>query len=857
LSQRNIGLTEAAESPGSHGFKGLWLGNIPTGLTEASSWQAHWIWVGDEWETDTLLARRSFNFSELPANAILRITATSQYELYLNNLYISRGPARCAPHHQSFDAFDVTDLLVKGENVLAVRVHYQEGHVSYHHEGRAGLLAQLDFPGAERLHSVLTDSSWKVHPDTAWDKRAPRMSRFHLEVCDRVDFRKQIRGWQEVSFDDSQWPAAVSLTRNVGWPTPQENDRPGTLVPPWTSLVPRDIPFLQERIIEAVELDGACLIAESEIEAVSLPVSIVDRINSGFEEYKAGNGPLVIPASDPSQIWFLLFDFGSVLNGRPRLEIEGAAGTQVEIHSAPFVVNNRFTANVVDSRFVDHIVLSGDRDQWESTYFKPVRFLGITIRGEGAVTRLHEAGIRQVEYPFEEKGSLRTPEDPWLERFWQAAAKTIRVCTTDAYTDNYRERRQYSQTAYYASLGNYWTFGDTLLQRRYLKQIAEEQQANGLLPAYAPRHGDDFMVILDSNCFWIRGLRNYLLYSGDEETALELLPAARKQLRLLHGFTNSLGLIDHPPYAYWLDHALNDRRGANFCLNGHYLGALEDFSEVLNWLGQAEQEVYRTRADQLRRSLRENFWDSRRKLFSDSLIDGELSDMFSEHANAMALALNVATEEQAKAIALQLLSRDNHDYIRRESGITMVTPAMSYFLHKGLCEQGHISESLAMFRNRFEKMLQTGTNQTLWEEWWLTGTGRTGTFVSGRTRSDAQTESAFPPALFGEYILGIRPVKPGLKEVNLYLPNSGLKSVSGALPTPMGNLQVEWNLAESRGDFRTLSVTIPEGMMVKLDLSSLLPSIEGRSIWINDKAVDISNLKDFFLLKQGQHSVSF
>jgi len=283
------------------------------------------------------------------------------------------------------------------------------------------------------------------------------------------------------------------------------------------------------------------------------------------------------------------------------------------------------------------------------------------------------------------------------------------------------------------------------------------------------------------------------------------------------------------------------------------LKLFRDISQV----GQAEEEVYRTRADQLRRSLRENFWDSRRKLFSDSLIDGELSDMFSEHANAMALALNVATEEQAKAIALQLLSRDNHDYIRRESGITMVTPAMSYFLHKGLCEQGHISESLAMFRNRFEKMLQTGTNQTLWEEWWLTGTGRNGTFVSGRTRSDAQTESAFPPALFGEYILGIRPVKPGLKEVNLYLPNSGLKSVSGALPTPMGNLQVEWNLAESRGDFRTLSVTIPEGMMVKLDLSSLLPSIEGRSIWINDKAVDISNLKDFFLLKQGQHSVSF
>ena len=119
------------------------------------------------------------------------------------------------------------------------------------------------------------------------------------------------------------------------------------------------------------------------------------------------------------------------------------------------------------------------------------------------------------EYPFEQKGSFRTPDCPELQTLWDAAAKTIRVCTTDAYTDNYRERRQYAQTTYYACLGNYSVFGDYALQRRYLTQIAEEQLANGIMPAYAPRHGDDFMVILDSNCFWIRGLHQYLLYSGD------------------------------------------------------------------------------------------------------------------------------------------------------------------------------------------------------------------------------------------------------------------------------------------------------------------------------------------------------
>ena len=44
------------------------------------------------------------------------------------------------------------------------------------------------------------------------------------------------------------------------------------------------------------------------------------------------------------------------------------------------------------------------------------------------------------------------------------------------------------------------------------------------------------------------------------------------------------------------------------------------------------------------------------------------------------------------------------------------------------------------------KTFNTTTNGTLWEEWWRNGTGRTGEFQK-RTRSDAQTESVFPPTV--------------------------------------------------------------------------------------------------------------
>jgi hypothetical protein len=817
-----------------------------------------------------MLARRSFDLVDQPESALLRITATSHYQLFVNGTFVCHGPARSAPHHQSVDSLDIASLMQKGRNTLAVRVHYLQGVVSYHHPGRAGLLAQLDLVSGGKPTTLATDSGWKVHPDPAWDNTAPRMSRFHLEVSDRVDLRLQIRGWSGQGFDDASWPSANPLRRNIGWPAPQENARPHALTPPWTSLVPRDVPYLVETEEKTLNLIEAGAIAWNEttsaestsaesfsaaLDSVALSNGIDKRVAQQVNEYRKGEGPLVVPGLDTEKASFLIFDFGRVLNGRPTLDIEGPAGTVVDVMCVPYILNNRFTSQIVDSELRDRVVLSGRRDVWEARYFKPTRYLGVAIHAADGPLRIYSAGVRHAEYPFVEKGSLRTPENPWFEKCWLASAETVRVCTTDAYTDNYRERRQYAQTGYYAALGNYAVFGDTALQRRYLMQIAEEQQANGMMPAYAPRTGDDFMVILDSNCFWIRSLHDYLLYSGDEETVRALLPSAFELMQLLQSYTDDQALLSNPPYAYWLDHARNDRRGANFTLNGHYLGALESFSQVLAWLDDPRASVFQKRADQLRQTLRTRLWDPQRRLFSDAWVEGTLSNMFSEHANAMALAMKVATPEQASAIADELLADDHHNFIQRESGITMVTPAMSYYLHAGLCRYGYVEESLNMLQERFSHMLQGGSNGTLWEEWWLDATGRSGVLAKGRTRSDAQTESAFSPALFVEFILGVRPTRPGLEEVIVFDPKSGLKRVEGEIPSPLGNLVLKWALHEDSGG--TLNIEIPEGMRVNLDLASIgLPNERGVSV--NGRRLERSQEASPYLeLRNGKHAVEF
>ncbi len=819
-------------------------------------WQAQWVWLNDFITSDVLLARKTFNLSSIPETATLRITATSQYQLFINGEYLRRGPSRSAPHHQSFDILNITNLLKEGKNVMAVRVHKQNKKYSYNLEQRGGLLAQLEMNSNGKIESVVTNSDWKVSRQLSWDNKAPLISRFQQIVSDKVDMRKHLYGWEKVDFNDSGWSNATPLFRTEGWPSVQKNDSPFELATPWTSLVPREVPYLIENQIRAENLIQATQIEISNEtpETIDLSKKINKSILKSLKKYGTKKGFLEITKAENGKAWFLLFDLGEVVNGSPMLEIQGPSGTKIEVVGAPFMVNEKFTYNIVDSNYQDEIILSGEKDVWEATYFKPYRYLGIIVHNEQAPIKLFSFGTRQMKYPFEKKGFIKSKEAPWVKEYMEASAKTIDVCTTDAYTDNYRERRQYAQTGYYAALGNYYIFGDTALQRRYLVQTAQEQQANGIVPAYAPAASDDYMVILDSNCLWIRSLHNYLLYSGDYKTTQEFLPTAIKLMQLLDSFTNDLGMIDNPPYPYWLDHVLMDRRGANLNLNGHFLGALEDFAILLEWLNMPDSKTYEARAKQLRQSLQQHLWNDEKQLFADAIIDGKQSEMFSEHAQAAALALNIATKEQADEIAKQLLEKDNHDYVRRESGLIMVTPAMSYYLHKGLAEYGYINESLEMFRSRFDKMLAPNINGTLWEEWRLDGIGRSGKLELGRTRSDAQTESAFPPALFAEYLLGVRPIAPGMKEVEIIRTNSSIENIEALIPSPEGNLYVKWDLMNGA---KILELNVPGEMKVKLDLKSLK---NGKAGTIKVDGQDLNQnvkMNQYIPLEKGKHMILF
>lgn len=153
--------------------------------------------------------RKSFNLDFNPKNAILRITATGFYELYLNGKNITKGfltPYISNPTQIIYyDEYDVSRYLSKGENVVGIILgngfaNQDARNCEFNLASFRGPLLtalNIDACGDNNNFHLDMDESFKTYPSPIlYD-----MYRFGTHY----DARKEIKGWCNAGFDDSQW----------------------------------------------------------------------------------------------------------------------------------------------------------------------------------------------------------------------------------------------------------------------------------------------------------------------------------------------------------------------------------------------------------------------------------------------------------------------------------------------------------------------------------------------------------------------------------------------------------------------------------------------------------------------------
>jgi hypothetical protein len=192
-----------------------------------------WIWIARDCYTEDfhLRARRTFALASRPVAARLRVTAFSDYVLYVNGRYVGGGPVPSDSEEPLLDVYTEADLrLVRGRNVIAVLAHNLHVGTARQPRTSGGLWLALEMTGRRgKVERIVSDRRWRVAPAEDFSPRAPRLC-WTGGFAEVRDLRREPRAWTAVRFPDARWAPAGEVQPDgapgAGAPRPRERATP-------------------------------------------------------------------------------------------------------------------------------------------------------------------------------------------------------------------------------------------------------------------------------------------------------------------------------------------------------------------------------------------------------------------------------------------------------------------------------------------------------------------------------------------------------------------------------------------------------------------------------------------------------
>lgn len=636
-------------------------------------WTGSWIWSdrpalsgptrehpygsADPERFDTrVLFRRTLRLPVAPRIARLRITADSDYRLFVNGRELGSGPIRHAPRRIAYDEYRLDGALVAGANVVAVIGRFRgfpspwwEPSPTSFTLGGGCLAAELSLDG----RIVGTDERWLVHPGDAWTPTAPH-GFLVTQPDELLDARLLDADWAQIDYDDSAWrPATVLREHAIIGPTGRTT--PGG--EPWGAPQPRPIPALVgERVHPiAIALTDGGDTGWDGTELASARALLSPLLGTGRPSRTAdadGGGSHVEPFEVPAGRHLLTVDFGAIVSGRLELRFTARTGTSVaaSLLEAP-------TGAALDSAAMLGYVCRGSDDRFVSSERLGGRWLALLVESTDA-WRLDEVTVLERLRPRIAVEPFRS-DDPRLDRIYDVALRTADLSSHDAYVDcPTREQRAWTGDSVVHQSVDFAANLDWSLPR-WSPELLAQPRHDGILPMVA---AGDFATsaiptIPDWSLHWIRQVHQLHLYTGDRVAVARLLPVAENVLRWFERFIGADGIAADVPGWVLIDWSPVQVAGRSAALNALLARSFRDFADVAEWLGdRGRADWARARHDGIAGGF-DAFWDDGRDAYRDNIVDGELGRGVSEHTAATAVCAGIVPEGRRDAVRRLLLDR--------------------------------------------------------------------------------------------------------------------------------------------------------------------------------------------------------
>ena len=726
-----------------------------TGMMTQGNWKGSWISdTRDIHLKPAAYFRKSFDLEKKIVSARVYIAAAGLYEMSINGRRV--GDHMLDPMYTRFDrrnlyvTYDVTDQLRQGANAIGVLVgngwyNLQSTAVWYFDKApwraRPAFCLDLRIAYADgTTQTISTDNTWKT-------ALSPVVFN-SIYTGEHVDDRLSIPHWDEPGFIDTAWKSPIYRA------APSQNVTAQTTVPI------RGLNYIRAKTIHQI--------------------------------------------SDTDYV----FDLGYNIAGISRITVEGPAGTVIRLkHGERLYANGHVDQSNIDVHYrptddtdpfgTDIYILNGDGKETFMPRFNYKGFQYVEVTSSQPLQLTQEsltAYFMHSDVP--PVGTIQT-SDPIIDKIGQATNASYLSNLFGYPTDcPQREKNGWTGDAQIAVETGLYNFDAITVYEKWLADLRDEQQPNGVLPSIVPTGGWGYEW--GNGPDWTSAIAiipwNVYLFYGDDKLLRDCYDNIRRYVdhiteKYPDGLT-SWGLGDWIP--------VRSQTPVEFTSTCYYYADVDILARAARLFHhQGDYEKYTALAAKIKR------------VFNDKYLDkttGNYAQGFQTELSA-ALHWHLVPAEFIPRTAAALAARVKADSVKLDVGLLGTKTILN-----ALSENGY---------NDLAYRLASDTAFPSWGHWIVNGA----TTLLENWAIDSKSDVSRNHIMFGEIsawfykgLAGILPdtAAPGFRHIHLrpHIPR-GLEEFSATHNSPYGQIISGWYTDEGGLHY---GVTLPPGTTADLRL---------------------------------------
>ena len=658
--------------------------------------KAKWIWCRKCSEIDSYA--EFYTTCELDGfSAVrIRISADSNYALYVNGVFVDSGQYADMPHYKIYDDVDISNYIVPGTNHIAIVVwHYGVTSFSYY-IGKPGVIFEI-----ARDTEVVCSSDESVQVRTSKRYRSGRNR--HITTQLGLDFYVDLK-------EDERW--FTGQDRDAFEAAILQNDMP-------TNLLPRENKKLQikPRISTQMVQQGSFTYLPESEHAGDMMQHAALSFYRLYETGETSEDCITLKRQSGEGIYFVM-DLQEETAGYVDFDIEVDKDCEMEIGWGEHLYDGRCRTHIAERNFSVRASLKSGRN----SYMNPFRRLGcryVQFFIHADNVKVYYAGLRPTEYPV----TIKPYESGNLLRdtIYKVCCNTLLQCMHEHYEDcPWREQAYYSLDSRNQMLCGYYAFEEREMPKSALKLSAMSLRDDGLLPMVYPTN--ERLAIPSFMLAYMMQVAEYYRDTKDKETVEFCFDTAKTVMDTFITRIDETGLIPNFEEAkkYWNFYEwqpyLNGRNNCgikvyDMCLNAFLSLTLDYFVEICNIM-EADASGYLKVKKELNQAIVKEFYNDKEQLFDT--YRGQNEAVYSVLANALG-CLCGAADNLERSRMLQII--EDNLYEGEDIKVIPATLSMHTYRYDALLKenQARYKEVILTEIDRvYFKMLREGAT-SFWE----------------------------------------------------------------------------------------------------------------------------------------------